>query len=405
MANAVLTQLLQPQVVLRVISRIRDKQGFMGRFFGFQPDRYDPESVTLTGPNTLPSNSSVRNAVYRIYDSTRVVAKFRSPGTGPATVALNPMGQVQIAVARFHQKIDLEAEFLGNLSKMVGPNSEIDAAGQDYITRQEGSMARQFSNSVEMMAAGMARDSLYFSVIGDDWFPSFTAPANPGTVGQQINFQIPSGNKNQLNMLGTGNIIGVSWANPGAPIMNDIASITAAYVQLSGYAMTDVIVNGLMWNNILLNTQIRNVGGSANTVYAEWTREPQTFMDGQPGVYYVGKLRALPNVNFHICDDVLALNSDIDPSNATAPGAATLAKVIPDNMAIFTTQPNSEWCQMYHGGEYVTEQPGMPLVFRGGYYAWKEYTTQPSAVSLLSLLNAIPLLYVPKAIAPSTCVF
>lgn len=401
MANAILMQLLQPQVVMRVISRIRDKYGFMGRFFGFQPDRFDPESVSLSGPNTLNSNNSIRNVTYRIFDSTRVVSKFRAPGTGPATVALNPMGQVQISVARSHQKFDLEAEFLGNLSKMVGPNSEIDEAGQQYLTRQEGSMARQFSNFVEMMAAGMARDSLYYQVVGDDWFPTFTAP----TIGQQINFQIPSGNKNQLNMLGTGNIIAVSWANTGAPILNDFAAITAAYVQLSGYAMTDVIVNSLMWQTILLNTQIRNQGGSSNQVYAEWDREPETFMDGQPGVYYVGKLRALPNVRFHICDDVLALNTDIDPSNATAPSGATLAKVVPDNMAIFTTQPNNEWVQLYHGGEYVCENPGTPLVFRGGYYTWKEWTTQPSGVSLLGVLNAIPTLFIPKAIAPALPIF
>ncbi len=401
MANIVLTQMLQPQVILKVISRIRDKYGFMGRFFGFQPDRFDPETVTLSGPNTLASNSSVRQAVYRIYDSTRVIAKFRPPGTGPASVALNPTGQTLISVARFHEKIDLEAEFLGNLSKIMGPNSVIDAGGQDYIGRQEGSMARRFSNAVEALATGMARDSLYFSIVGDDWYPVFTAP----TIGQQVNFQIPAGNKNQLNMLGAGNILTVSWGNIGAPILNDFAAITAAYVQLSGYAMTDVLVNGLMWQQILLNTQVRNQGGSSNTVYAEWDREPETFMDGQPGVYYVGKLRALPNVRFHICDDVLAVNTDIDPSNSTAPAGASLVKVIPDNMAIFTTQPNSEWVQMYHGGEYVVEYPGAPSVLRGGYYAWHETTTQPSAISCLGVLNAIPLLYVPKAIAPATVVF
>lgn len=401
MANAILSQLLQPQVILRVISRIRTSQGFMGRFFGFQPDRFDPESVTMSGPNTLASGKSVRQAVYRIFDATRVPAKFRSPGTGPATVALNPMGQVQISVARFHQKFDLEAEFLGNLSTIVGPNSVIDPAGQDYLTRQEGAMARQFANAVEMMAAGMVRDSLYFSVVGDDWFPSFTSP----TIGQQISFQIPSGNKNQLNMLAGGNLITTSWDNVGAPLLVDVANVTAAFVQLTGMTMDQAIVNSIMWQKILLNTQVRNQGGSSNTVYAEWDRDPVTFMDGQPGTYYKGKLRALPNLSFNICDDVLALNSDIDPVYGTAPSTATLSKVVPDTMCIFTSTPNSEWVQLYHGGEYVCENPGTPLVFRGGYYAWKEYMTQPSAVSLLGVLNAIPLLYRPKAIAPATVIF
>ena len=52
------------------------------------------------------------------------------------------------------------------------------------------------------------------------------------------------------------------------------------------------------------------------------------------------------------------------------------------------------------------EQPVLtPAVQRMGYYYWKEYTTQPSAVELIALLNAIPLLYVPKCIAPATIVF
>lgn len=401
MANAILSQLLQPQVVLRVISRIREGQGFLGRFFGFQPDRFDPETVTLAGPNTLNSNSSVRNAVYRIFDATRVVSKARAPGTGPAQVSVNPMAQANVSVARFHQKIALEAEFLGNLSPMIGPNSTVDTAGQDYIMRQETFMARQFNNMIEMLTAGMCRDSLYYSISGDDWFPTFTSP----TYGQQVPFQIPSGNKSQLNMLGTGSIIGTSWANAGAPIMDDLAAIEAAYVQLSGYSMTDVLVNGILMNKILQNTQIRNVGGSSNTVFAENDRSPTTFMDGQPGTYYNLVLRALPNIRFHVCNDVVALSTDIDPSYATAPAAATLAKLIPDTMAIFTTQPSSTWTQMYHGGEYVVEQPGSPFILRSGYYAWKEYVTQPSAVELLSLLNCVPLLYVPKAIAPATVVF
>ena len=405
MANASLQELLLPQVILRVISRIRKGQGFMGRWLGFHPDRFDPDTVTLSGPNTLTQNNAVRNVVYRIYDKTRVVAKGRAPGTGPATVARNPMGQAQISIARYHEKVPLEYEELGNLSPMVGPNSQIDTAGQNYIMRQETSMAEQFNNMIEMMAAAMLRDSLYFWMQGENWMPNFSAPTSASQPYFQVPFQVPAGNKLQLNMLGTGNILTIPWNNSGAPIMNDIASIIAAFVQLSGYAMTDVIINTLMWTNIILNTQIRNTGGSSNTVFAENTREPEVFPDGLPGVYFKGILRALPNVTFHICDDVLALLTDVDPSYSTAPSAAILSKVVPDNMAIFLPRASSDWTQMIHGGEYVVENPGMPGMLRTGYYFWKEYSTQPSAVELIGLLNAIPVAYVPKAIAPATVVF
>lgn len=401
MANATLQELLLPQVILRVVSRIRNGQGALGRWLGFQPDRFDNDTVTLSGPNTLIGSSTVRTVTYRVFDNARVVSKARAPGTGPATVARNEMGQAMIACARFHQKIPMLYEDLGNLSPMIGPNSQVDAGGQNFIMLQEKFLQRQFNNMVEMMAAGMLRDSLYFYMSGDNWFPNFTAPSG-SNIGFQVNFQIPSGNKNQLNMLGTGNILTIPWDNTGAPIMNNLASIQAAYAQLSGYAMTDVWVNSLTWNDILLNTQIRNVGGSSNTVFAEFERRPETFMDGQPGNQFYGVLRALPHIKFHLCDDVIALNTDIDPSYSNAPSGASLSKIIPDNMAIFCTEPSSDWTQLYHGGEYIVENPGMPAIPRMGYYYWKEYTTQPSAVELIGLLNAIPLLYVPKVIAPAT---
>lgn len=404
MANATLQQLLMPQVILRVISRIRNGQGALGRWLGFQPDRFDNDTVTLSGPNTLMGTSTVRNVTYRIFDNSRVVAKFAAPGVGPTTVAPNEVGQAQISVARMHQKIPLQYESLGNLSPIVGPNSQVDTGGQNYLMLQERFMARQFNQTVEMMAAGMMRDSLYLWQVGENWQPNFTAPTG-STVGFQIPFQIPAGNKNQLDMLGTGNIIGTSWANPAAPIMSDCASIEAAYAQLSGYSMTDVWVNSIMWNSILLNTQIRNVGGSSNTVFAENERSPDTFMDGMKSNQYKGVLRAMPGITWHITNDVIALNTDIDPSYSNAPSTATMAKEIPDTMAIFCTEASSDWCQMYYGGELVVENPGMPAVQRMGYYAWKEYKTQPSAIELISLLNAIPLLYVPKAIAPATVVF
>jgi hypothetical protein len=40
-----------------------------------------------------------------------------------------------------------------------------------------------------------------------------------------------------------------------------------------------------------------------------------------------------------------------------------------------------------------------------GWYAWHEYVTQPSAVELITLLNAVPALYIPKIVLNPTVVF
>jgi len=259
---------------------------------------------------------------------------------------------------------------------------------------------------VEFMAVGMMRDSLYLvNSGGDDWLPSFTAPSNPATFGYQVPFNIPAGNKNQGNMLGAGDIIGTTWANVAAPIIGDINQVIAAYAQLTAYRLTDIWINSTMWINIITNTEVRNTAGSANTPFAALDYdEPMTFNSGPPTRTAV--IRGAPDVKFRFCDDAFALGNDTDPINTSAGGnLATLSKYIPDTMAIFTTSPNGRIAKLYYGGEYVAEYPGGPPSPRMGYYMWSMTTVDPTALNLYSLLNAIPALLTPAAIAPLTVIF
>jgi hypothetical protein len=397
-----LHELLQPQVILRVISRIRPTQNRLSRWLGFQPDRYVDETVQLSGPNIV--TGSTRFATWRLFDFARTVPIAKAPGTGPTSVAPNPTGDVRVACARFHMKIPLLMEELGNLSPIMGPNSQIDQGGQDYVKRQTTHLARRFNNGVELLASAMMQDSLWFNIIGDRYWPQI-APVVAPAIGFQVNFQIPSGNKNQLNMLGTGNIITQTWANVAAPIIQMLMGVDAAYAQLSGYSVTDAWLNGLLWYNLITNNDIRVTAGSANTPFAEFDRVPEKNIEGGETGEYVCILRGLPTIKWHITNHVLVLGSDIDPSYSTAPASATIVKMVPDNMVFFCTEPNSEWVQIYNGGEMVVENPGMPAVMRQGYYFWKEWTTQPSGIDLIGLLNCLPMLYVPKAIAPATVIF
>lgn len=395
-----LQELLSPQFVLDLISRTRPGQGAIGKWLGFQPNTYAPDAVALSGPATI--SGDLRNVTYRIFNAVRSVASGRAPATGPGTIPVNPMGQVQVNCARFHEKLVLNYEYLGNLSPMIGPNSQIDPMGQSYVKQQTMFLARRVAMMVEMLSAAMMRDSLYFIMSGDNWLPSFSAPT--GTqIGFQVAFQIPAGNKNQLNMLGTGNIIGTSWANLGAPILQNLASIKAAFAQLHGWPLTDVWINSIMWPNIIQNTGIRNTGGSANTPFAEYRFDEERGMDGTPTGKYTAILRADPTITWHIDDDIISQGNSVDISYSYS--SDTAQKLIPDTMAIFTTTASPDNAKLYLGGEPVVENPGMPAVIRRGHYTWSEYVTQPSAVDLLSLFNAVPALYNPLVFAPATTIF
>lgn len=398
MAAISLHDLLTPQVILKAVSRIRKFQGRLGRWMGFQPNRYNPDTVSLEGPNVRYGDT--RFASFRLDDVTRVVGKARAPGTGPASVAVNPVGDVRVSCARFHEKVRLLGEFLGNLSPIIGPNSQIDTGGQSYIARQTTHLAEKYNNTIELLTTGMFQDNLYFQLAGDNLLPVIGAPTSPA-IGIQIPFQIPAGNKSQLNMLGTGNIIGVGWQNTGAPLIKNCLQIQAAMTQLSGHQPRHNWLNSLGWYNVLLNQEVRNTAGSANTPFAEYDRVPELGVDGLPQPEFAAQLRGIPWLTWHVADDVLVTGGDIDPVWSTSSGTTTI-KVIPDNTMIIAPDPSPNWSELFLGGEYVSENAGQPLALKRGYTFWKEWVTQPSCIELISLMNCIPLLYVPKAIAFAT---
>lgn len=389
-----LHSLLTPQVILRAVSRIRKHQGRLGRWVGFQPNRFNPDVVSLEGPNTRYGDT--RFATYRLDDVTRVVAKARAPGTGPASVPPNPVGDVRVSCARFHEKVRLLGEFLGNLSPIIGPNSQIDTGGQSYIARQITHLSEKYNNTIELLTMGMFQDNLYFQLSGDNLLPVIGAPTAPN-LGFQIPFQIPAGNKNQLDLLGTGNIIQIGWQNASAPLIKNCLQIQAAMTQLSGYQPRHIWMNSITWYNVLLNTEVRNTAGSANTPFAEYDRVPEMAMDGMPMPEFAAQLRGIPWLSWHIADDVVVTGTDTDPTWSSSSGGTT-QKVIPDSKAIIAPDPSSDWTEMYQGAEYISENAGQPMNLKRGYTFWREWVTQPSCIELIALMNCIPLLYVPKAV-------
>ncbi len=394
-----LHDLLTPQVILKAVSRIRKFQGRLGRWIGFQPNKFNPDNVSIDGPRIRYGDT--RFASFRLDDVTRVVGKGRAPGTGPASVAANPVGDVRVSCARFHEKIRLLGEFLGNLSPMIGPNSKIDVGGQSYIARQTVHLAEKYNNTIELLTTGMFQDNLYFQLSGDNLLPTIGAPASPN-LGIQIPFQIPAGNKSQLNMLGTGNIINIGWQNTGAPILKNCLQIQSAATQLSGYQPQHFWMNSLLWYNVLLSAEVRNTAGSSNTPFANYDRVKEMAADGMPQPEFAAELRGIPWAQWHIADDVLVTGSDVDPTWASAPSTAAYTKVCPDNTVIIAPEPSSDWTEMYYGAEYISENAGQPMQLKRGYTFWKEWVTQPSCIELIALLNAIPLLYVPKALMFAT---
>ena len=79
---AVLSQLLSPSVVTKIVSRIMLPGSGLQQYFQMQPGGKRVGQV--------PG----RAYQYDIFNNVRDIAQFRATNTGPAVVAVNPIGRV-----------------------------------------------------------------------------------------------------------------------------------------------------------------------------------------------------------------------------------------------------------------------------------------------------------------------
>lgn len=357
-------QVLSPQTILSAITQMALPGTTLQTLFGWG----------VGGENRL--RSSGRNFSYDLFDHTRRVATGRAPGQAASRRAPQRVGHVQGVFPRAAETISLLDEDLLNLRRLGGPTTDLDPMGENYVTRQEAYLAQRFSNLIEFQTAAMLRGSYSYVVDGDDLRHGFQ------TGGVVIDYRIPPGNRNQLDLLGQGNLLSADWANPDTDIPGQLQQINAAMVQLHGMGMSRVIVTSAGWQLILSNKRTQAQGGSANVPF-------QTMQRVSSGEF-TATLRAIPWVTFHIVDYGLEVWNGTEE---------TFTKLIEDDHAVFLPEPSASWAQYLEGSEIVTEGPGGARQEQFGFYPFAYPTHDPSGWDLAAVLNGIPALYVPSAIA------
>jgi hypothetical protein len=238
----------------------------------------------------------------------------------------------------------------------------------------------------------MLRDSLYFHRDGDSLYPNFTSTS----ATYQVNFQMPAGNKDQLDMLGSGNIIDVSWDNPSADVPKHFGEIDAAFQELYGGRLENVLVRNAVWQYIIKNDNVASQAGIANTPFRRFERAVGTRADGSPVNVRVAELVMIPGVTFYITDEGVTMGTR---------GSETFTHYVGTNEAIFMPSPDQGNFFMQLGSEPVVEYDGGPETVRAGQYVWSNKTYNPPQTNLYSLDNALACNDIPKSVANGTVVF
>lgn len=378
---ASIQDILKPITLTKVISRVAASNSLLLQYFGMQPG----------GPNEVYMGHG-RDGSYHIFNHVRTIGAGTAPGTAARRRTRNPVGRVPFVYARMHEQISLMAEELHNLAKIDDPRLR-DEAGESYIRLQTQPTGERAANWRTAMLVGMLRDSLYVIPDGDAWYFSYS---NSGSL-MRVNFQMPSGNKNQLNMLGVGSIIQVPWSDPSAPILGDLQKISAAFLQLCGGRLSRVLMKTSIWNYIINNDSVASTSGIADTPFKTYERQLGTGPDGTEVNAFMGTLKALPGVEFFISDDGLEIGN---------PGSEAFTTHFEDGGVSFCTNPISSGSMtMYKGSEPISEYDNGPETIKVGLSSWSKKSTNPTSTEIFTLDNAMCVNSVPASAAYGTVLF
>lgn len=370
-----LMELMSSWSQLGVYSRLRQPTDRMQRFFGMH----------IGGPRENKQRG--RMFMYRYFDHTRDVAKFRSPGTAPGIIQNQVVGQVSGAFGRVHQKKVMEYEQLGNM-RPIELNAPLDPGGQQYITRQQKHLHQQFANAREVAVAGVMRGSLGFVYSGEDLIPVLD-----GTGDYTITFNVPSTNTGALKKRDDStDILTATWANASTKIIDNIVDIEQASEQRTGRPIRHIWTDSKVWNYVLNNTQVQQLAGTASTGYASWEMVEEAGPDGLPERWFVAVIKGYPHIQWHIYNSGLNINGVYTP-------------FFDGTKALFIPEPDGDWIEMGVGSEFVVESPGREAAEQQGFFAWGKTSDEPAAVQLLAVDNFMPFLYVPKCVHWGTVVF
>lgn len=350
--------LLSPKQIFEVISRLDEGRMTLSKLFGWN----------IGGANRVGFGG--RDFFYDVFNNTRTVATARQPGQVSARIKPQKVGEVRGRFPRSAETIELLDEKIRNLRRIGGPLNELDAMGVSYITRQEVYLGQRFRNIIEFQTAAMIRDSYFFTQSGDDLFHTFSSG------GQRVNFRVPSGNLNQLNMLGNGDIITNSWATDSTDIPLDIMEIHEAMMQLTGKPLQNLVMGKEVWNYIINNTKVKAQAGTSVSPFT---------IDIQEDGNFVARLKSIPWVKFHVMLHGLEIGS-----------GETYTLLIEADHVMGFPDPTPDWVQYFDGSEIVTEGPNGIREERFGFYPYAYPIHDPSGWHMTGVFNGIPSLKSPQ---------
>ena len=272
-------------------------------------------------PATLFSGASRKQvkgntASYYRVNGTRKTARLAAYGGPSQARTLEGVSEQPVVLLHTFEHVNHAMTTLTNIESTDG---NVQKLGQQEVDRQTAEFGDVFDNlrAASVMSA-FGKGAVHFDGDGN------LLPTSSG-ASVTVDFAIPAGNKDQLDVFGTGAIIGASWATAGTKIITDLMEIHQAAIRKTGYRLRHAIYGKNILDYLLTNTQAK-----------ELINRNQNFQSAAAGGMIpqgFGDLTWWPGYQSMFFEDQ----------------NGTFQSVIGDDDIVFFPEPDSTWYELLEG--------------------------------------------------------
>jgi len=357
----------------KTLEQILGAKNLIGTIQGIKagvPDDLVPQAM-LTPTRAEEGN----RATYTKVEGTRQTARIAMYGSPSQRTNLKGVSEVPITLLHTIEHIVHKPTTLMNLRNL--DNESKQKLGMAEIARATKDFKQRFINlRVSAVYSMLTKGAIYFDSNGN------LLPSSSGAT-VTVDFGVPAGNKNQLDVFGSGAIISASWATANTNIIKQVSDIKKAARKLTGYPLRYAFYGANILDYFLTNTKLKEIINRAPAYQ-------QAFSQGE------------------IADGLLGLNWRPLYEAFFADKDGTLQDWCGDDQVIFTPEPSPDWYEFIEGTYPVPTDLGKVsnsseaalgnVVEVAGMFTYARLLDDPVTIKQIAGDTFLPVLKVPKAI-------
>lgn len=336
---------------------------------GLQADFLPPQFLTV--------NRRVEgdNCTYKRVNGTRRLARLAAYGSPSRTRDQAGISEVAVKLMHTIENQTFNPSVLTNLTNIDNPTRQ--QLGQQEIARQTAEFKQYFTNlRTASVLSTLSKGAMYFDGNGD------MLASSTGSV-VSVDFGIPSGNRDQLDVFATGTgCISANWGTTTTNIPSDIKKIKKAALHLTGYPLRHAFYGENILSYLLANNYVSKLI-AARADYA------QAFNSGEIPNGFM-------NLDWHPADSAFF----VDANDA-------VQELWDADQIVFTPEVSGDWWEVIEGSYPVptsiniaadASEAAANVKLVSGMFSYGQVLTDPVTIKQIAGDTFLPIIKVPGAI-------